>query len=331
MKVLFIGGTGVISEAVSKLAITRNIELYMLNRGTKQEFIPPGTKLIQADIRNLEATKKALADHQFDVVVDWIAYEPQHIENDFQLFNGRTKQFIFISSASAYQKPATHYLITESTPLANPYWQYSRDKIACEELLLKYYRESGFPITIVRPSLTYGLTMIPAALNSWQYPWTIIERMRQGKPVIIHGDGTSLWTITHNTDFAKAFVGLMGNFSAIGHAFHITSDEALTWDQIYQYIAEAAGIEAKFIHISSDFICSVVPELKGSLLGDKSHSAIFDNTKIKRFVPDYVATVRFSDGIRETINWFEAHPEYCKVDDEWNQMLDLILAKYNHQ
>jgi nucleoside-diphosphate-sugar epimerase len=237
-------------------------------------------------------------------------------------------QYIFISSASAYKKPHCDYPIKESTPLANPYWQYSRDKIACEELLMNEYRSSGFPITIVRPSLTYGRTMIPAALNSWQHPWSIVDRMRRGKKIIVHGDGTSLWTVTHNTDFSKGFLGLLGNTKAVGHAFHITTDEVLTWDMIYEMIGDAAGVKPDIIHISSDFITAVSPEHTGTLLGDKAVSAVFDNSKIKSFVPGFYAGIPFSEGIRESIEWFEAHPGYCTVDKEWDSQMDRIIWAY---
>lgn len=328
MKVLFIGGTGIISQAVSKLAVDSGIELYLLNRGQRNQFIPQNAKLITGDIKNINEVKEKLKGLNFDTVVNWIAFEPQQIKSDIECFKDITKQYIFISSASAYQKPATHYIITESTPLANPFWQYSRDKIACEELLNQAYRDYGFPMTIVRPSLTYGLTMIPAVLNSWQHPWSLIDRMRKGKKIIVPGDGTSLWTITHNSDFAKGFIGLLGNSTAIGHAFHITSDEVLTWDQIYEAIGRAAGVKPNLIHIASDFICAVDPELQGTLLGDKAVSAVFDNSKIKRFVPGYQATIRFEEGIKQTIRFFEDNPEYQTLDQDWDKLLDKIIERY---
>ena len=328
MKVLFIGGTGIISEAVSRLAVEAGIDLYLLNRGQKNDFIPQGAKTIRCDIRNPVEASAALKNFDFDVVVNWVAFEPQHVQSDIKLFRDRVGQYVYISSASAYQKPATHYIITESTPLSNPYWQYSRDKISCEGLLMEEYRSCGFPATIVRPSLTYGKKMIPAAMNSWLQPWSIVDRMRKGKKIIVHGDGTSLWTITHNTDFAKGFLGLLGNSQTIGHAFHITSDEVLTWNQIYEYIGKAAGVKPDIIHIPSDFIAAVSPEHTGSLLGDKAVSAVFDNTKIKRFVPGYNAVMRFEQGVRESVEWFEANPEYCTVDNEWNELMDRIIEKY---
>lgn len=328
MKVLFIGGTGLISEAVSKRAIESGIELYLMNRGKRQASQSFGANVITADIRDSAATAEALKNHEFDVVVNWIAFTPEHVKADIERFNGKTGQYIFISSASAYQKPVTHYLITESTPLANPYWQYSRDKIACEELLLNAYRDDGFRFTIVRPSYTYGNTMIPASLNSWNHPWTLVDRMRKGKQIIVHGDGTSLWTMTHNTDFAKGFVGLIGNQQATGHAFHITSDEVLDWNQIYTIIGKAAGVEPNLVHISSDFITSLSPENSGGLLGDKAWSCVFDNSKIKRFVPDYMATVPFQQGIKKSINWFEANPYLCGIDQTWNEQMDRIIEAY---
>jgi nucleoside-diphosphate-sugar epimerase len=325
MKVLFIGGTGLISSAVSRLAVERGIDLYLLNRGQRGEFFPAGAKALVADARDRDAMLKTLGDMRFDAVVDWIAFTPAQIEADIGLFEGRTGQFIFISSASAYQKPPTHHIVTESTPLANPFWQYSRDKIACEEILIRAYRERGFPVTIVRPSLTYGDTQIPVAVGSWNRPWTVVDRMRRGKKVIVQGDGTSLWTITHNSDFAKGFIGLMGNVHALGHAFHITSDEVLSWDQIMNSVGAAAGAEPKIVHVASDFIAAADPDSLGGLLGDKSHSAIFDNSKIKAFVPGFVATTPFSEGIARSIAWFEAHPGNRAIDEAFNERCDRII------
>ena len=326
MKALFIGGTGLISSAVSKLAVERGIELCLLNRGQKSEFFPKGARQIKADNGDAKAVTEALRGESFDVVVDWIAFTPDQAARDIELFSGRTGQFIFISSASAYQKPPTRYLITESTPLANPFWQYSRDKIACEELLMAAYREKGFPMTIVRPSHTYGVTQIPAAVSSWTQPWSLIDRMRRGRPVIVPGDGSSLWTMTHNSDFAKGFVGLMGNIQAIGHAFHITSDEVLTWDQIYALIGAAAEVQPDIIHVASDFIAAFDPEQRGGLLGDKARCAVFDNSKIKSFVPGFVATVPFAVGVRESVQWFEKHPAQCAIDDAFNVLCDRIVS-----
>jgi len=328
MRVLFIGGTGLISEAVSRLAIANGVELYLFNRGLHSDGIPAGAHVIIGDIRDVETTKKTLKNYNFDVVVDWVAFTPEQLKVDLDIFQGKIKQYIFISSASAYQKPPTHYIITESTPLYNPFWQYSRDKIACEELLMNAYRNHDFPITIIRPSFTYGNKMIPAAMNSWQRPWSLVDRMRKGKKIIVHGDGTSIWTMTHNTDFAKGFVGLLDNPLAIGHAFHITSDEVLTWNQIYQFIGHAAGVEPNLIHIPSDFIIAKSPEDKGGLLGDKAVSGVFDNSKIKQFVPNYVATMPFAKGIKQTLAWFEANPEKCMIDEEWNTQMDHIIAAY---
>ncbi len=326
MKALFIGGTGLISSAVSRLAVERGIDLTLLNRGQRGEFFPRGARQMVADRRDPAAVRSALAGQDFDVVVDWIVYTPQEAERDVELFSGRTGQYFFISSASAYQKPAAHWLITESTPLANPYWQYSRDKIACEELFLREYRERGFPVTIVRPSLTYGVTQIPAAVGSWSHPWTLVDRMRRGERVVVPGDGTSLWTMTHNSDLAKGFVGLMGNVHALGHAFHITADEVLTWNQIYGLIGAAAGVQPRLVHVSSELVAAFHPEDLGSLIGDKAQSAVFDNTKIKAFVPGYTATVPFAEGVRESVRWFESHPERCTIDQEFNARCDRMIA-----
>jgi nucleoside-diphosphate-sugar epimerase len=331
MRVLFIGGTGNISTACARLAMAAGMDLSILSRGFRRNPELEGASFITADINKLPTVKSALDGKRFDVVVNFIAYTPEEIERDIQLFSGKCGQYIFISSASAYQKPLSHPIITESTPLVNPYWDYSRDKIACEDLLMKAYRAYRFPITIVRPSHTYE-TVIPAAIGSWE-DFTLIERMRKGKEIIIHGDGTSLWTMTHSRDFAKGFVGLLGNVQAIGHSFHITSDEVLTWNQIYEAMAEAAGVGLKAVHISSEFICRIADGMdqewmRGNLLGDKANSAIFDNTKIKRFVPDYLATISFSEGIKGTVEWFDLHPERIRIDEMNNRMMDAILTAY---
>jgi nucleoside-diphosphate-sugar epimerase len=281
---------------------------------------------LAADIRQPEAVRAALAGLQFDVVVDWIAYKPEDIERDLALFRGQIKQFIFISSASAYQKPPATPIITESTPLYNPYWEYSRNKIACEERLNQAYREEGFPITIVRPSLTYDPNF-PIALGGWGC-YTLADRLKRGQPIIVHGDGSSLWVVTHAEDFARGFLGLIGNWPALGHAFHITSDEVLTWDQIYRTIAGALGVEPNIVHIASDFIARVAPQKAGSLLGDKSWSAIFDNSKIKAFVPGFQATIPFREGVRRTLAWFDADEQRRRVDAAVNAEMDLILAAY---
>jgi nucleoside-diphosphate-sugar epimerase len=269
-----------------------------------------------------------LERESYDAVVDWIAFTPADIERDLKLFRGRTRQFVFISSASAYQKPATHYLITESTPLANPHWDYSRNKIACEERLMQAYRGQGFPITIVRPSLTYGDTQIPLVLNSWQHSYTAVDRMIRGQKMVVPGDGSSLWVVTHNSDFAKGLVGLLGHQQAIGHAFHITSDEVLTWDQLYRIVGRAVGVEPQLVHIPSDFIAACVPAKEGTLLGDKAVSVVFDNTKIKRFVPGYCATTPFAEGVRKSLAWFNADPARKVIDHEVNATLDKLIATY---
>lgn len=331
MKALFIGGTGNISTACSKLCLDKGIELYILNRGNRIRKELEGARMITVDINKPEQVKASLKNLHFDVVVNFIAFTPREVERDIELFSGICGQYIFISSASAYQKPPTHSIITESTPLFNPFWDYSRDKIACEELLNKAYREQGFPAVIVRPSHTYE-TVIPAAIGSWE-DFTLIERMRKGKKVIIHGDGSSLWVMTHSRDFALGFVGLMGNQRSIGHAFHITSEEVLSWNQIYEAMAEAAGAELKAIHMASDFICDEADKLgeswmRGNLLGDKANSAIFDNSKIREFVPGYVATIPFREGIKRTVEWFDADPSRIQIDEGNNKLMDHILKAY---
>jgi nucleoside-diphosphate-sugar epimerase len=326
MKVLFIGGTGIISSGVSPLVVERGMELYLLNRGQNSELAPKGARQIVADIRDGRVVREALRGLTFDAVVDWLVFTPEQLEAEIELFRGRTSQYVFISSASAYQKPSTHFPITESTPLANPFFQYSRDKIACEDRLLREFRDTQFPMTIVRPSFTYGLTMIPAGYQSWAHPWTLVDRMRRKKKVIVHGDGTSLWTMTHNTDFAKGFVGLLGNVRAIGHAVQITSDEVLTWDQITRAIGAAAGVEPEIIHVPSDVICAFDPDACGPLLGDKAHCAVFDNSKIRSLVPGYTATVPFAEGVRRSVEWYEKHPERRTVDDIFNAHTERIIS-----
>jgi len=329
MKVLFIGGTGNISTPVSKSAIEKGMDLYHLNRGKRQAI--EGVKSLVADIRNIEQSKKVVADQKWDVVVNWIAFTPEDILRDVELFEGNVEQYVFISSASVYQKPPVNYIITESTPLKNPYWDYSRNKIACEDLLMTLYRDRNFPATIVRPSHTY-YSVIPVSLAGWE-EYTVVYRIRKGLPIVVQGDGTSLWTITHADDFAKGFTGLLGNQHAIGEAFHITSDEVLSWNQIYQTLAHAAGCEAKIVHIPSEYISDYAdkhnyPSVQGNLLGDKSHCAIFDNSKIKRFVSGFAATVPFSAGIKQTLNWFEPDPSRMIVKEETNRFLDELIEIY---
>ncbi len=326
MKVLFIGGTGIISSACTALALERGIEVFLFNRGetTKRGALPYGTQVLKGDIRDPQSVRDIIGAKKFDAVVNWVAFSPQHVEQDLEIFRHRTKQYIFISSASAYQTPPSSLPVTESTLLDNPYWEYSRNKIACEELLVRTYRQEKFPITIVRPSHTYDKTLLPFSAG-----YTEVDRMRWGKPVIVHGDGTSLWTLTHHRDFAKGFVGLLGNSKAIGEIFHITSDEWLSWNQIYQIVASAAGIpKPKLVHIPSDLIAVYAPNLGPGLLGDKAHSMIFDNSKIKRVVPGFAATIPFSEGAREIIAWYDEHPSRQVVDQDYNQLADRIIAAY---
>ena len=323
MKALFIGGTGNISSACSKLALERGVELYLLNRGQSLRPLPEGARVINADIRDPNAAREALGSLRFDVVADFIAFTPQHIETDLQLFRGRTGQYIFISSASAYQTPPATLPVTEAAILDNPVWQYSRDKAACEERLLRAYREEKFPFTIVRPSHTYSEVYVPVHGN-----WTTIDRMLRGLPVIVHGDGTSLWTLTHSSDFAKGFVGLMGSSRAIGEAYHITSDEWLTWNQIHEILAAAVGVQPELVHVPSDLIAAYDPIWGESLLGDKAHSFILDNSKIKRVVPDFVCTTPFSRGAEEIIAWHRADPVRQQVDENFNAICERILSAY---
>ncbi len=316
MKILMIGGTGTISTAITKQLAGSEHEVWLLNRGTRNHELPGNIRFITADINNEADTAAKLEGMTFDAVCEFIGFVPAQIERDYRLFAGKTRQYVFISSASAYQKPLSDYRITESTPLSNPHWQYSRDKIACEEFLMKMYRENGFPVTIVRPSHTYDERSVPLGVHGDKGSWQVVKRMLEGKPVIIHGDGTSLWTMTHNSDFAKAFTGLLGNIHAIGESYHITSDESLTWNQIYRSIADALGVEFRPYYVPSDFLHAVSHyDYEGGLIGDKANSVVFDNAKVKRAVPGFTATKRFDQGIRETISYLLAHPE-CQIEDE---------------
>lgn len=323
MKVLFIGGTGIISSACSALAIERGFDLYLLNRGQSARPAPAGANLIHADIHDIQSIHTGLRGLAFDVVVNWIAFVPQQIERDLALFRGITGQYIFISSASAYQTPPTHLPVTESTPLDNPYWEYSRNKIACEERLIRAYREDRFPVTIVRPSHTYDKTLLPAHGD-----YTVLHRMLHGKPVIVHGDGTSIWTLTHHADFAKGFVGLLGHPGALGQAFHITSDEWLTWNQIFECLANAARVNPHLVHIPSEWIAAWDPVWGAGLLGDKAHSMIFDNRKIKRLVPDFNPVIPFAHGAVEIVNWYASNPSWQVVDPVFDAQLDRMVAAW---
>jgi len=323
LRVLFIGGTGVISAPAAQRAVAVGHRLTVLNRGSETlRSAPEGAEVLRADIRDTASVRAALGGRMFDVVVDFVAFTADHVAADIELFTGRTGQYVFISSASAYQKPPARLPIRESTPLRNPFWQYSRDKIACEDLLVKAYREDGFPATIIRPSHTYDRTMI--ALTGG---WTDIARMRAGKPVVVHGDGTSLWTLTHSSDFAKALVGLLGLPQAVGDSFTITSDEYLPWNEIYEIFAQAAGAPApQLVHIASDTIAAAAPDVGPSLLGDKSHSVVFDNSKVKALVPEFICTVPFALGARQVLSWYDSNPDQQIVDEGLNATFDQLIA-----
>lgn len=328
MKLLFIGGTGILSSASTRLALARGFKVTHLNRGQRVATVE-GVEHLTADINDPAAAAAAIGTRRWDVVVDFIAFTPEQMQQRIALFKGRCDQFIFISSASAYARPVAHYLITESTPLNNPYWSYSRDKIACEQLLMDAWRAGDLPVTIIRPSYTYCEWVVPLAFTTHHAPYTVIDRLRRGAPVIIPGDGSSLWTMTHSSDFAKGLVGLLGHRQALGQAFHITSDEVLCWNQIFEQLADAAGVrEPKFVHIASDFLAACWPEETGGLHGDKSSSVVLDNSKIKRYVPDYCATVRFADGIRQSVAWYDADPSRRVIDAERSGQWDVVIEAY---
>ena len=324
MKILFIGGTGIISSGCAPLAVEKGHDLYLLNRSeTTQRAAPAGANHIRGDIRRPAEIADLLDGQMFDVVVDWVAFTTEHIETDLSLFRGKTGQYVFISSASAYQTPPQALPVTESTPLYNPYWEYSRNKIACEDRLVRALREEGFPATIVRPSHTYDKTLLPFSGG-----YTVLGRMLAGKPVIVHGDGTSLWTLTHHRDFAVGFMGLLGNPRAVGDVFHITSDEWLTWNQIFGMVGEAAGVTPELVHVPSDFINRHDPNWGAGLLGDKAHSMIFDNTKIKRLVPEFNCTIPFHQGAQEIVAWYRANPERQIMNEAFDSKVEEILAAY---
>jgi nucleoside-diphosphate-sugar epimerase len=324
LRVLFIGGSGVISSACSWAAVERGIELFVVNRGVSLvRPLPPEATVLRGDVRDPASMREAIGDREFDAVVDWVAFTPGHVRADIDLLRGRTGQYVFISSASAYQTPPARLPVLESTPLRNPYLQYSRDKIACEDLLTAAYRESGFPATIVRPSHTYDKTLVP-----FNGGWTILGRMRQGKPVVVHGDGTSLWTLTHHADFARGFVPLLGHPRTVGEAFHITSDDVLTWDQIAHTLAAAAGTTADIVHVPSDVIAAADPDWGGSLLGDKAHSLTFDNAKLRAVVPGYLATIPFEQGAREIVAWYDEDPARQRADARIDAAMDKLTAAY---
>ncbi len=325
MNILLIGGTGRISMAVSRELLRQGHTLYLLNRGNRNQELE-GAVFLKADINQEEAVKECLGNLTFDAVADFIAFTPEQVQRDYRLFAGRTGQYVFISSASAYEKPQRNYLITEETPLENPYWAYSREKIACEEWLMGQHRENGFPVTIVRPSHTYDERSVPVGLHGNHGSWQVVKRMLEGKPVLIHGDGSSLWTMTHNSDFARGFVGLLGNPEAIGEAVQITSDESLTWNRIYETLAEVLRVELHAVHVASDFLAACSPyDLTGSLLGDKSASVVFDNRKVKKLVPGFTAKKSLKEGMAEAVAYIKDHPELQKEDLEFDRWCDRVI------
>jgi nucleoside-diphosphate-sugar epimerase len=327
LRVLFIGGTGVISSACSRLAVGSGIQLFVLNRGLgTTRPLPPQVRMIRADIREPLSVREKINDLDFDAVVNWVAFTPDHIRTDIDLFAGRTGHYVFISSASAYQTPPARQPVTESTPLRNPFWRYSRDKIACEDLLVAAYREQGFPATIVRPSHTYDPTLVP-----FDGGWTVLGRMKAGKPVIVHGDGTSLWTMTHHEDFARAFVPLLAHPRTLGEAFHITSDDVLTWNQIAEALAAALGVTARIVHVPSDAIAAADPEWGAGLLGDKAHSMVFDNTKVRRLVPGWRAVIPFERGARQIADWYLADPARQVTDQALDGVMDKLAATWSQE
>ena len=329
MRILIIGGTGTISSAITRQLAASGQDLWLLNRGTRKQEVPAGVKQIVADISNEEEVMRLLGDMQFDAVCEFIGFVPEQVERDIRLFKGRTRQYVYISSASAYNKPASNHVINEGTTLANPYWEYSRNKIACEELLMREYRENAFPVTIVRPSHTYCERSVPVSVHGPKGSWQVLKRMIDGKPVVVQGDGSSLWTLTWNEDFASGFIGLLGNPKAIGEAFQIMSDESLTWNQVYKCVADALGVAFHPYYVSSEFLAAVAPkeyDFTGNLLGDKSVTVVFDCSKLKRVVPGFQATTRFHEGVRRCVAYLLSHPELQVEDEEFDAWCDQVIA-----
>jgi nucleoside-diphosphate-sugar epimerase len=322
--VLFLGGSGIISSACSDLAVRSGLDLTVLNRGHgTTRPLPDGVRRLHADVHDRAALEATLGDEEYDAVVHWVAFDPDAVRSAVDVFRGRTRQLVFISSASAYETPPRHLPVTESTPLRNPFWDYSRRKIACEDLLVRAHRDEGLPVTIVRPSHTYDRTSVPLHGG-----WTMLERMRQGREVVVHGDGTSLWTLTHHEDFARAFVPLLGLPQAVGRAVHITSDEVLTWDAITWTLAGALGVEPRIVHVPSDAIAAADPGWGASLLGDKAHSMVFDNSLVKSLVPGFVATVPFARGAREIVEWYDADASRRQVDPVLDRLVDDLVDRW---
>lgn len=329
MRILIIGGTGTISSAITRQLAASGQDLWLLNRGTRKQEVPAGVKQIVADISNEEEVMRLLGDMQFDAVCEFIGFVPEQVERDIRLFKGRTRQYVYISSASAYNKPASNHVINEGTTLANPYWEYSRNKIACEELLMREYRENAFPVTIVRPSHTYCERSVPVSVHGLKGSWQVLKRMIDGKPVVVQGDGSSLWTLTWNEDFASGFIGLLGNPKAIGEAFQIMSDESLTWNQVYKCVADALGVAFHPYYVSSEFLAAVAPkeyDFTGNLLGDKSVTVVFDCSKLKRVVPGFQATTRFHEGVRRCVDYLLSYPELQVEDEEFDAWCDQVIA-----
>ena len=328
MRILMIGGTGTISSAITRQLAASGHDLWLLNRGHRKDEVPTGVRQIIADVDDTDEVLRQIGDAQFDAVCEFIGFLPSQVERDIRLFKGRTRQYVYISSASAYNKPAANHVITEGTTLANPYWEYSRNKIACEELLLKVYREEGFPVTIVRPSHTYCERAVPVSVHGLKGSWQVLKRMLEGKPVIVHGDGSSLWTLTWNEDFASGFIGLLGNPKAIGEAFQIMSDEQLTWNQIYECVARALHVTPRLYHVSSDFLAATSPkawDFTGNLLGDKAVTVVFDCSKLKRVVPGFQAVTRFDEGVRRCVDHILAHPELQVEDPDFDAWCDRVI------
>ena len=329
MKALFIGGTGTISMEISRLCVRKGWQLTLLNRGKSADRVPEGAEVIRCDISREEEARAALGDRTWDVVADFIAFTPEQVQRDIRLFEGKTAQYFFISSASAYQKPLASPWITEGTPLHNPYWEYSRNKAACERILEDAYNDRGFPITLIRPSHTYCERSVPVALHGEKGSYQVVERIRQGKRIIIPGDGTTLWTLTHSRDFAVAFVGLMGNPHAMGEVFHITGDESLTWNQIHECVGKALGKEVRAVHIPSETLGQLWPDMVGNLTGDKSNTVLFDNTKIKRAVPEFMTRTLFAEGARECVAYLDRHPEARTPDPKFDAWCDRMLEAWD--
>ena len=332
MKILLIGGTGNISASITRRCLERGNEVYLFNRGNHREFEALGARYIIGDAFDPFDLKAKIGDKTFDVVANFILFTPEQARINYEIFVGRTGQFFFISSCTVYQKPILKLPVTADTPLRNPFSQYAKNKIACEEYFAARYRDENFPITIVRPSHTYGeKKLVVGPLMGWGVPhWTLADRILRGEPVIVHDLGRTFWTATHSDDFAYAFCGLAGNREAVGQSFHITNDDPHTWNAIMELYGQILGVETKIVHVPTEFIGKLYPDKGMAILGDMSENAIFDISKLQKFVPGYRTRIPLREGLTRSINWYLNNPSAMIVDDNNNRLMDHIIKAWRN-